>query len=258
MINKLLSGAIFIILLIIAVESGYYWGIMSSRKISQPLITNEPNNDNSPDLIQATPASQDPNAQIKANERIVELIKLIQQSDNHTQSGEINKAIEFLIKSSTLKSEISRLGYKDYYTVLKPVPELTNLPNDDEFNSKILAELKRLDFASLSDAHNNDLAKVFYRLGLIAFQNDRKELVSSLWTAMVNLSPEWSHFQLELANYYLAAGDQLGARRSIEYCLNFKFPDEICSSFLLNEIQNNQPQPVGFMNDRIQSEISND
>ena len=74
---------------------------------------------------------------------------------------------------------------------------------------------------------------------------------------MVNLSPEWSHFQLELANYYLATGNIQEAENSIDYCDRFNFPDEICNSFLQNEIQNNQPQPVGFMKDRIQTEIVN-
>ena len=104
---------------------------------------------------------------------------------------------------------------------------------------------------------DNDLAKLFYRLGLIAYQNNHKELVLPLWTTMVNLSPEWSHFELELANYYLAAGNAREAKNTIEYCAQFYFPKEICLTFQNNEIQNNQPQPVGFMKDRIQTEVIN-
>lgn len=249
MINKLFLGIVAIILLTIAVEGGYLWGMRTNRqRLSQlpPAVVNQP-----------TPPPQDLNAQNILNQKNLELTKILKEGAKKAASGELKAAVQDLIRAGTIKSEINRLSYKDYYTALLPVPGLTDFPDDDKFKTEFAAELKRLNFDSLVDANNNDMAKAFYRLGLIAYQNNHKELVPPLWTAMVNLSPEWSHFQLELANYYLAAGNIQAAKNSIDYCGQFNFPDEICGSFLQNEIQNNQPQPVGFLQDRIQTEVVN-
>lgn len=246
--NKILSSVIAIIILILAVEGGYLWGMKTNRQRPQPLpsVVNQP-----------TQTPQDLNAQNILAQKTTELTKILEEGAKKAASGELKTVVQDLIGAGAIKSEINRLSYKDYYTALLPVPGLTDFPDDDKFKTEFAAELKQLNFDSLVDAPNNDLAKAFYRLGLIAFQNNYKELVPPLWTAMVNLSPEWSHFQLELANYYLAAGNIQEAKNSIDYCARFNFPDEICDSFLQNEIQNNQPQPVGFMKDRIQTEVVN-
>lgn len=250
--NKLLGGAIVVILLVIAVEGGYYVGMKTNRQCPQipSAVVNQP-----------TQPPSNSNAQTVVAQKTVELTEILKEGTKKIASGELKAAALDLIKAGTLRSEIDRLNFKssfgNYYTALLPVPELTDFPSDKKFTTEFAAELKQLNFGSVVDIHNNDLAKIFYRLGLIAFRNNHQKLVPPLWTAMVNLSPEWSHFQLELANYYLAAGNIQAAKNSIGYCGNFNFPDEICLDFQNNEIQNNQPHPVGFMEDKIQTEVVN-
>jgi len=263
--SKLLIVATVLILLVIAVEGGYFWGMKTS---SQPKPFNGqviPKNNIPTDVIQPTqPPQQDINTKNIISQKTLELTKVLKEGVQKLTVGDIKAATQDLIKAGTLRSEIDRLNFKsvyeNYYTALLPIPELTDFPNDGKFKAEYTAELKQLDFNSfnsLINANNNDLAKAFYRLGLMAFQNNHQELVTPLWTAMVNLSPEWSHFQLELANYYLAIGNIQEAKNSIDYCGKFNFPNEICDSFLQNEIQNNQPQPVGFLKDKIQTEVVN-
>lgn len=263
--NKILSISIAIIVLIIAVEGGYLWRIKTSpqsKLLNEQVISK---NNISENVIQPTqPPQMDINTKNIISRKTLELANILKEDTKKVTSGELKTVVQDLIKAGALRSEIDRLNYKsslgNYYIALLPVPELTDFPNDDKFRTEFTAELKQVNlnsFSSLVDTKNNDLAKLFYRLGLIAYQNNRQELVLPLWTTMVNLSPEWSHFQLELANYYLASGNIQEAKNSIYYCDQFSFPDEICDSFLQNEIQNNQPQTVGFMKDRIQTEVIN-
>lgn len=264
--NKILSGAIAIIVLILAVEGGYLWRMRTNPQPQQFNKQVIPKNNIPTDVIQPTQTSQqDINTKNIISQKTLELTKVLKEGAQKITAGEVKTATQDLIKAGTLRSEIDRLNFKsifeNYYTALLPVPELTDFPNDDKFKTEFTAELKQVNFdsfSSLDNVNNNDLAKAFYRLGLVAYQNNHKQLVPPLWTAMVNLSPEWSHFQLELANYYLATGNIQAAKDSIDYCARFNFPDEICLDFQNNEIQNNQPQPVGFMKDGIQTEVVND
>lgn len=260
--NRILSITIAIIVLILAVEAGYYWGIKTAPQ-SQTLtkqIVSSGNTSNSVAQPTAIP-TPDKSTKIIVNQKNLEMSKFIKDGAQKLSSGELKTVTEDLVNASNLKSEISRLNYKSVsgveYIALLSIPKIINFPNDDKFKAEFSAELKQFNFNSIIDISNNDLAKIFYRLGLIAYQNNQKDLVAPLWITMVNLAPEWSYFQLELANYYLSINDLKNAKISIDYCTQFEFPETACSSFLINEIQNNQPQPVGFMKDKIQTEILN-
>jgi hypothetical protein len=262
--NRILSITIAIIVIVIAAEAGYYWGIKSSpqsQQLTKQLIqTNKnPSTSSTNQLTPTANAEIDP--QKILSQKILELSKIARNGNQIVLSGNTSTAIQDLIKAAVLKSEIDRLNnkkaYPDYYTSLLSIPTTNNIPNDEKLITELNIELKKIDFGTLTNDINNDLAKSFYRLGLISYKNNHKELTLPFWISMVNLSPEWSHFQLELANYYLAIGNVQSAKNSIDYCENFNFPATICDSFLLNEIQNNQPHPIGFMEDNIKTEVVN-
>lgn len=261
--NRILSISVAIIVIILSVEAGYYWGIKNNPQASQ--ISQQVVKKTNP-LNVLTPTTQpkdsaDNNVKNLLNQKNLELSKAIKTASRKVASNEIPSATQELIKIGALKAEIGRLFYKsikdEYYTALMSIPNFGEFPDDENLKSKFISEFKKLDFNSMATSNNNDLAKIFYRLGLIAYQNNQKDLVAPLWTTMVNLSPEWSHFQLELANYYLVTGNIQSAKNAINYCLNFSFPEEICNSFLLNEIQNNQPHQVGFMEEKVKTEVVN-
>lgn len=260
--SKILSITIAIIVIILSVEAGYYWGIktgpQSQQLTKQVLQTNK----NSTGTNQPTPEpALNIDSQKIISQKTLELSKITKNGNKKVLSGDLKSAIQDLIKTGLIKSDINRLNqkmtYENYYTSLLSVPDINDIPNDDKLKTEFNIELKKINFGTLTNDINNDLAKSFYRLGLISYKNNHKELTLPFWISMVNLSPEWSHFQLELANYYLAIGNVQSAKNSIDYCENFNFPATICDSFLLNEIQNNQPHPIGFMEDKIKTEVVN-
>lgn len=261
--NRILSFAISIIVLILTFEAGYYFGIKGNNFKPGNLFEASPNVAKDQKLL--TVASPTPESESSINiknlitQKSSNLMKTGKTITQDVSSGDINKALKDLISIAALKAEIDRLNYRltnpDYFPALMSVPKDFETAGNNNYPADFISDLKKADTNSLTSSSNRNLAKLFYRLGLTAYRADRKDLTIPLWVSMVNLSPEWSHFQLEMANYYLSENNIQASKDAINYCRNFSFPEDLCVSFLLNEINNVKPHPVGFMEEKIMTEI---
>lgn len=77
-----------------------------------------------------------------------------------------------------------------------------------------------------------NLAGLYYQLGLLAYENQAKDLVEYFWSTAVRLEPEWGFFHLELANFYLSEDKRELAQKSLWFCLKFKYPKNSCQNYL--------------------------
>jgi len=111
-----------------------------------------------------------------------------------------------------------------------------------------------VDLIDLDNIYNNErrLARLFYDLGLAAYQYDENELTEFFWDIAVRLAPEWSFFHKELANYYLVKGKKKVAWERLNFCLKFNYSKEPCIDFLKNNWEKNETVEVGYYKQNIE------
>lgn len=124
---------------------------------------------------------------------------------------------------------------------------------NSQLNKELVGVLRAIPGGYYLEPFSPGLAKVFYRLGLIAFRHSEMKLTENLWQTSVFLAPEWSYFHIELANLYLADGKTEVAKQKLDYCLNFKHPRGHCKNFMDEHITGETYEPVGFLSSTIQN-----
>lgn len=132
---------------------------------------------------------------------------------------------------------------------------IPSLPENQGFQKQYLGLLSNIDYKLLSSSDPKHLSKIFYQLGLIAYENNDTEKVIPLWQTAVYLAPEWSYFHIELANYYLSEGMVEEAKDSLSYCLKFRHPKEHCQWYIENFLEKSSFDSVGFLETKIDEEI---
>jgi len=166
------------------------------------------------------------------------------------QKSYVKPAVFFLERAAEIR--LSRVGENYTQIYSSPPPLKISLSN----NKLLLEDYRRL----IKDQDVEGLmhqfppvkwGKLFYLLGLSAYKNKEFELVIPFWQAAVYLAPEWSHFHIELANYYLSQEKTDSAREQIEFCLKFYFPQKHCSDFLKENVEKNSYLPIGFLESEI-------
>jgi len=187
---------------------------------------------------------------------------------NHKQSLEINDYLKkaqiyskFYMPKKTLEHFINAaqfrlIGENNAYPPLQndniPTLQLTLSSNLKKSYRQLFSTTDFLSFDQLSSAK---WGQYFYQLGLLAYQNNQDSLIVPLWQTAIHLGPLWSHFHIELANYYLSKQQPQLAQDRLNLCMQFEDPRGTCQEFLETNVIPNTPEPIGFLNTAIQEEI---
>jgi tetratricopeptide (TPR) repeat protein len=158
------------------------------------------------------------------------------------QKSNIQQAMNHLNKATENKLKEVDQTYPDL--ILETEVTIPALPNNPDFVEVYYSFLKDTDYNLLNE-NASKWSKIYYYLGLIASDHNEFDLVVPFWQIAVNLSPEWSYFQIELANFYLAREEIDKAYSQMDYCQQFHFPQAHCRQFIEENIQTNSPEIIG-------------
>lgn len=178
----------------------------------------------------------------------------LQIAEESAQKSRVEKSILNLGRASNMMVK---------YQVAYAYPELSFnalfalpiLPQNENLERDFSEYLKSIDYNDLLGSYATKWAKPYYKLGLLAFQNNEPDLVEPFWMRAIDLAPEWSYLHVELANFYLTQGKNNKANSAIEYCFTFEHPKDHCQQYLDNNIKSYSPEPVGTWEEKINEEI---
>lgn len=91
------------------------------------------------------------------------------------------------------------------------------------------------------------LAKIYYHLGLIAYEKRLDDKAAFFWQTAINLAPEWSYFHEEVINLYFSLGKPDLAQRAISFCQNFLHAKQSCQQ----ATGRTALSPVGYLENTI-------
>ncbi|MFV1917607.1 MAG: hypothetical protein ACC618_03980, partial [Patescibacteria group bacterium] len=170
------------------------------------------------------------------------------------QKNDIQKTLKYLGKASELRL-VSEVIKEHPDIEIKPTILIPPIPKNKAIQDAYSSYLRAIDYEKLKKDYASRWAKIYYTLGLLAYEQNKPELVVPFWEIAVNLGPEWSYLHVELANFYLIQGKVDSAKAIIEYCLTFEYPKDYCQEYLDNNIKSNSPEPVGTWEEKINKEI---
>lgn len=164
------------------------------------------------------------------------------------------KSNSFQNKLKYLKN-INRLTIKEMDNYYPNIDLTLGLELPEKIENKDL-ELKYESFFRENDLldfcdNNEKLASLFYKMGLMAYEHDEKDLIESFWRISSRLAPEWSWFSTELANFYLHEDKKVEAKKTLEFCLKFKYAGKACENYMENSFNKGLLKPVGYEKEKI-------
>lgn len=161
---------------------------------------------------------------------------------------DFQKAIGYAARAAETNIIFTRKKYPDLIS-RQYKPNFKQL-GDSKFQTETENYIEKLDLKHIASSEEIELSRIFYTLGLVSFQSGfENEFPAYLQTA-VYLSPELSHYHIELANYYHYSNEINKTKESIDFCFNFKNPLKECQNYK-NSLINNDPKIPGFL----QSEV---
>ena len=167
------------------------------------------------------------------------------------KTGDVKNSLNYFEKAYSIR--LGELSYSDRQEFRKE-KDFPKFPENqkliDEYKD-ILGSLEINKFTNTYDVWG----KTLYNLGIVAYQNAERDLVIPFWETAVQISPEWSYFHIELANYYLTNKMQEEAIAQLDYCLKFKHPKSFCQWYIDNHLELGKPDTVGFLEGKINEEI---
>ena len=173
----------------------------------------------------------------------LELVRLYSQEDN------LDLALVHLQKAGEIGINYQRFQYPEFD--FNYSPHIISFPHDSQISNIYLSRLSSIKPQEIAQFSSLELAILFYELGLLAHQYQETNLVAPFWKSAVYLAPEWSHFHVELANYYLAQGEKNKAQTSLEKCMTFWYPKDHCKTFLEENVENGRPEQIGFLKNNL-------
>lgn len=260
MSSKLIYTLLALILLVIAVEGGYYWAIKRSSRV-QPAqnILNQLRSDNT-----QTPAQNEPR---QPTEQLIPLhtvptgtpeeekkIKTyLDQVKSSAKDSNAQAALGSLGKGADIK--LSQLAKAYQERKIETIVTIPVLPDNLKLTQSISEYLQNFDTEELTTLNPSKWAKPFYMLGLIAYRNNEPSLLVPFWQNSARLAPEWSFFYVELANYYSSIGKIQEAKDVLNDCTQFDSPEFHCKTFMETNLGNNKIESIGFLEETIVKEV---
>lgn len=260
MSSKLIYTLLGLILLVIAVEGGYYWAIKRSSRV-QPAenILNQLRSDSTQTATQNEPGQ--PTEQLVplhtvptgAPEEEKKIKTYLDQVKSSAKDSNAQAALGSLGKGADIKLSQLAKAYQERkmeITVTIPV-----LPDNPKLTQSISEYLQNFNAEELTTLNPSIWAKPFYMLGLIAYRNNEPSFLVPVWKNAISLAPEWSFFYVELANYYSSIGKTQEAKDILNGCTQFNSPKFHCKTFMDTNLGNNKIESIGFLEETIVKEL---
>lgn len=108
-----------------------------------------------------------------------------------------------------------------------------------EFKNVITDYLKNLP-------EKRDLPRAAYDIALLAYEQDKKDLVPGFLNLAVKWDPDFSFWRVELANYYLLTGATNMASQVLEDCVSVPAPSKHCSDYKNLQLEKGKALDFGF------------
>ena len=171
-----------------------------------------------------------------------QIFLLLNLSKISANTSEYNLSLNFLRKASKIKIGLVDKKYPDIdFSKEITVPETKNR----QFIDNYLSNIKTLDVLELTQDNPAKWGKIFYALGLDAYHSGDYQLVAPFFQYATSLAPEWSYFQVELANYYFSINESPKAEDQLNFCLRFEYPKEHCNQYIQENLETQTSLPVG-------------
>lgn len=170
------------------------------------------------------------------------------------QDYRAQRALNYLSKAAEINIKDKAKEYPEI--IPSPFTQQINLPTDNpKLTQAYLDLISSLNIIVKDNNYSSELAKTFYSLGLLAHENEQSNLLVPLWQTAVLLAPEWSHFHIELANYYLSSGNSTESEVLLKKCTQLPHPKKHCQKYVEEILLPNIPMEVGFLEQFIEKEI---
>lgn len=253
--NKILAILTVIILLIIAVEVGYYWSIKRSSRVQPVEITQIPKQGDSREpapqpTLQPTPPNTVPDNTPEEEKKIKALLVQVKSSAKNSAA---QAAVDSLGKGAEIKLSQLAIAYQE--RKMETAAIIPTLPDNPKLTQAMSEYLQNFDTEELATLNPSKWSKPFYMLGLIAYRNNEPSLIVPFWQNTVRLAPEWSFFYAELANYHLSTGKTQEAQDILNKCKQFFAPAFQCNTFLETNVKDNKIESIGFLEETITKEL---
>jgi len=170
----------------------------------------------------------------------------LNRAQTAAQNSNIENALDYIEKAGKIKIA----GRAKQYPELIPSkysPSFDLLKNNPQLERAYLNYISNLDPKHLFGREDDEAARLFYTLGLLAYINTEPDMVIPLFQSAIYLEPELSHYHVELANFYLELGNKEKSQSSLEYCLKFKNPIQHCQDYTDNNFSKNMSEEAGFL-----------
>lgn len=154
----------------------------------------------------------------------------------------------FLVLSKTT----ALISYRNLTTFGKDEKQTPSHTNG-EFEVKMKDYISKLSYKDMRIKGNYYVANAYYNLGLLAYENGEKDLVPNLLKTSILLSPQFSYYEVELANFYLVEGKEELSKKVLDICQNYNLASSHCKEYADNNLFYKYPEPVGFLSQQVQT-----
>jgi hypothetical protein len=164
--------------------------------------------------------------------------------------GNIQSSLMFLVRSSYKTADTHAKKYEEYnpgdYSQIN-----TDLSNQ-EFQKKYKEYISSVRNFSTTQDNIRHEAKIFYDLGLIAYETGQMNATEYFLKYAIFLDPFFSYYHVELANYYFIQGNVKRTEEILEMCNRFGVTSENCNIYKNNNFLKNYPEKVGFSKNNLE------
>lgn len=152
--------------------------------------------------------------------------------EDYEREGEYERSKQ-MFREVTVLSPVEPFSWQKIERIYEKTGE-EKIPLYQELATKV-------KFVQPECAFSGYYSKIFYRLGLYYYQKGEGEAGVNYWREAARISPQWSFFWLELANFYGEKGDFEEREGVLKNCLKFHFPKSHCEEYLDDQVI----EPVG-------------
>ena len=147
-------------------------------------------------------------------------------ADWYQSAGQEEKAIDGMYNLVLLEPLENVFYYQKIY-------DFYDLSGQEEEKRKIVKLLAlNLEKADKKALFNKSFGKLCYKIGKDYFDKGDFEETIFWWKKAVRFLPDWSYSYIELASLYSSLGNNVGAGKVLEDCLEFKYPKIHCQEYL--------------------------
>ena len=175
---------------------------------------------------------------------------LLKKAKTFSEKSDLDKSLNYLLKVVKLNIKYNSRQYPELIPS-NYFPNLNISEARDEFKQDFKEYISKIEPDSLTRAKENQVSRIFYDLGIIAFQDNQLQLIVPFFQTAIYFHPELSYYHVELANYYLSKGEMESFKEAIGFCLLFNFPKRHCQEFFEICSESEYPEKVGFMEQTI-------